>query len=116
MMYNMKKAKRKKLKEKGFKIGSTADFLQLTPEEEAYVEIRLEVSSLLKYQRQKRDWTQEQLARAIESSQSRVAKMEGGDPSTSLDLMIKALLRLGVSKKELGELLIGKLDQELQPV
>ena len=111
----MKKEKQKKLREKGFKIGSTADFLQLSPEEEAYIEIRLEVSSLLKYQRQKRGWTQEQLARAIKSSQSRIAKMEGGDPGTSLDLMVKALLRLGISKKELGELLLGKMDQELQP-
>jgi len=102
--------KRKKLEEKGFRLGSAADFLDLTPEEEAYIEIRLEVSTLIKSQRTKRGWTQEQLARAMSSSQSRVAKMEAGDPSTSLDLMIKALLRLGISKQEIGKLLEGTLE------
>lgn len=106
----MDKQKRKKLEEKGFRIGSAADFLDLTPEEEAYIEIRLEVSNLIKSQRTKRGWTQEQLARAMGSSQSRVAKMEAGDSSTSLDLMIKALLRLGISKQEIGKLLEGNLE------
>jgi len=106
----MDKQKRKKLEEKGFRVGSAADFLDLTPEEEAYIEIRLEVSTMIKSQRTKRGWTQEQLARAMSSSQSRVAKMEAGDPSTSLDLMIKALLRLGISKQEIGKLLEGTLE------
>jgi len=106
----MDKQKRKKLEEKGFRVGSAADFLDLTPEEEAYIEIRLEVSTLIKTQRTKRGWTQEQLARVMGSSQSRVAKMEAGDPSTSLDLMIKTLLRLGISKQEIGKLLEGSLD------
>jgi len=106
----MDKQKRKKLEEKGFRVGSAADFLDLTPEEEAYIEIRLEVSTLIKTQRTKRGWTQEQLARAMGSSQSRVAKMESGDPSTSLDLMIKTLLRLGISKQEIGKLLEGSLE------
>lgn len=106
----MDKQKRKKLEEKGFRVGSAADFLDLTPEEEAYIEIRLEVSTLIKTQRNKRGWTQEQLARAMGSSQSRVAKMEAGDLSTSLDLMIKTLLRLGISKQEIGKLLEGSLE------
>lgn len=106
----MDKQKRKKLEEKGFRVGSAADFLDLTPEEEAYIEIRLEVSTLIKTQRTKRGWTQEQLARAMGSSQSRVAKMEAGDPSTSLDLMIKTILRLGISKQEIGKLLEGSLE------
>jgi DNA-binding XRE family transcriptional regulator len=105
----MDKSKRKKLGEKGFRVGSAADFLELTPEEETYIEIRLDISSLVKTQRAKRDWTQEQLARAIGSSQSRIAKLENGDPGISLDLMIKALLRLGTSKKQIGKLLEGEL-------
>jgi len=108
----MDKKKRKQLEDKGFRVGSAADFLELTPEEEAYIDIRLDISSLVKAQRTKRGWTQEQLARAIGSSQSRIAKLEGGDPGISLDLMIKALLRLGTSKKQIGKLLEG----ELKPV
>lgn len=106
----MKNKKRKKLEEKGFRIGSAADFLELTPEEEAYIDIRLDISNLVKAQRAKRGWTQEQLARAIGSSQSRIAKLEGGDPGISMDLMIKALLRLGTSKKQIGKLLEGELE------
>ncbi|HKJ30505.1 MAG TPA: helix-turn-helix domain-containing protein [Balneolales bacterium] len=106
----MNKQKRKKLEEKGFRVGSAAEFLELTPEEEAYIEIRLAVSNMIKTQRTKRGWTQAQLARAMGSSQSRIAKLEAGDPSTSLDLMIKTLLRLGISKKEIGKLLEGNLE------
>lgn len=105
----MNEEKRRKLKEKGFQIGSTAEFLNLTPEEEAYIEIRLEVSNLIKLRRKKQSLTQQKLAHMIGSSQSRVAKMESGDQSTSLDLMIKTLLQLGISKQEIGQLLEGTL-------
>jgi DNA-binding XRE family transcriptional regulator len=108
----MDKKKRKQLEDKGFRVGSAADFLELTPEEEAYIDIRLDISNLVKAQRAKREWTQEQLARAIGSSQSRIAKLEGGDPGISLDLMIKALLRLGTSKKQIGKLLEGELEPD----
>jgi len=106
----MDKKIQKQLEDKGFRVGSAADFLELTPEEEAYIDIRLDFSSLVKSQRAKRGWTQEQLARAIDSSQSRIAKLEGGDPGISLDLMIKSLLRLGTSKEQIGKLLVGELE------
>jgi len=106
----MDKKIRKQLEDKGFRVGSAADFLELTPEEEAYIDIRLDFSSLVKSQRAKRGWTQEQLACAIGSSQSRIAKLEGGDPGISLDLMIKSLLRLGTSKEQIGKLLLGELE------
>lgn len=106
----MEKKKREELEEKGFRVGSAADFLKLSPEEEAYIDIRLDISNLVKKQRAKRGWTQEQLARAIGSSQSRIAKLEGGDHGISMDLMIKALLSLGTSKKQIGKLLGGEFE------
>jgi len=106
----MDKRKRNKLEEKGFRVGSAAEFLDLTPEEAAYIDIRLDVSALIKSTRNKRVWTQEQLARAMGSSQSRIAKMEAGDPGTSLDLMFRALLHLGISRQEIGKLLEGRLE------
>ncbi len=106
----MDKKKRQQMEQKGFQVGSAAEFLELTPEEEAYIDIRLAISNFVKNQRTKSGWTQEQLARGIGSSQSRIAKIEGGDPGISIDLMIKALLRLGTSKKQIGELLEGELE------
>lgn len=106
----MENKKRKQLEEKGYRVGSAGDFLDLTPEEETYIDIRLDISNHVKAQRKKRDWTQEQLARTIGSSQSRIAKLEGGDPGISMDLMIKALLQLGTSKKQIGKLLEGELE------
>ncbi len=40
--------------------------------------------------------------RKIGSSQSRVAKMEAGDPSVSIDLLIRSLIALGATRKSLA--------------
>ena len=98
----MDKRKKDKLAKKGWKTGSVAEFLDLSDEESAYIEMKLALSEKLKERRQRTKLTQAELAKAIESSQSRVAKMEAGDPSVSIDLLVKSLLALGVSKKELG--------------
>jgi hypothetical protein len=39
----------------------------------------------------------------LKSSQSRVAKMECGDPTVSLDLLVKSLLAIGVSKESIAK-------------
>jgi DNA-binding XRE family transcriptional regulator len=98
----MDKRKKDKLAKKGWKTGSVAEFLDLSDEESAYIEMKLALSEKLKERRRRTKLTQAELAKAIESSQSRVAKMEAGDPSVSIDLLVKSLLALGVSKKELG--------------
>ena len=98
----MKRAKRAKLESKGWKVGSTEEFLDLSREEAVYIEMKLALSEKLKQQRQRKKMTQAELAKLVHSSQSRVAKMEAGDPSVSIDLLAKSLLALGVSKKELG--------------
>jgi len=101
----MKAAKRKKLEASGWKVGSAADFLELTNEEAAYVELKLKLANSLKKMRIKRHLTQQQLAKKIDSSQSRVAKMETGDQSVSLDLLIKSLLAVGASSKDIGKVI-----------
>jgi transcriptional regulator with XRE-family HTH domain len=79
--------------------------LALSPEEEAYIELKLVLSTMLKQQRAKKRLTQNDLAKLINSSQSRVAKMESGDPSVSIDLVIKALLSIGATNKDLAKAL-----------
>jgi DNA-binding XRE family transcriptional regulator len=102
----VKKAKRARLEGKGWKIGSAEEFLGLSAEEAAYVEMKLVLGEKLKEQRQRKHITQAELARLVRSSQSRVAKMESGDPSVSIDLLVKSLLALGLSRKELGRSLV----------
>ncbi len=98
----MNKEKQKKLIKKGWKIGSAKDFLGLTDEEASYIELKLKLSTNLKKVRTERKLTQIELAKIIKSSQSRVAKLESGDPSVSLDLIIRSLLALGTSKKDIA--------------
>jgi len=98
----MKAAKRKSLEARGWKIGNAAEFLQLSDEEAAYIELKLKLANSLKKIRTKRRLTQQELAKQLSSSQSRIAKMETGDPSVSLDLLIKSLLVLGCSEKDIG--------------
>jgi DNA-binding XRE family transcriptional regulator len=101
----MRKAKRERLEKKGWKIGSAEEFLDLSPEEAAYIELKLRLSRNLRRRRQNRKLTQDQLAKLIRSSQSRVAKMESGDPSVSIDLLVRSLIALGVSDRELAKVI-----------
>jgi DNA-binding XRE family transcriptional regulator len=93
----MNKAKRKRLEAGGWKVGTVRDFLNLSSEEEALMELKLQMSAHLQKRRRAHKMTQVELARRLNSSQSRVAKMEAGDPSVSLDLLVRSLLALGVS-------------------
>src|SRR5688572_26039298 len=93
----MRREKRKRLEAAGWKVGSVQQFLGLSPAEAALVEIRLALARGVHDRRQRRRLTQAALAQRIESSQSRVAKMEAGDPSVSLDLLVRTLLALGAN-------------------
>jgi ribosome-binding protein aMBF1 (putative translation factor) len=104
----MRKSKRKQIEARGWKLGSAREFLGLTPEEEAYIELRLKLAEGLKSRRSARGVTQVQLAQALRSSQSRVAKMEAGDPTVSLDLLVKSLLALGMSNRELAGIIMRR--------
>jgi predicted XRE-type DNA-binding protein len=101
----MERKKRDRLEKAGWRIGSVRELLGLSEEEEALVEMRLALTRKLSAVRQQRGLTQVQVASLLGSSQSRVAKMEAGDPSVSLDLMLRSLVRLGVSRKEIGKAL-----------
>ena len=98
----MNKAKEKKLLKKGWKIGSAKEFLGLSEEESSYIELKIKLSTNLRKLRTDQNLTQVELAKILRSSQSRVAKIETGDPSVSLDLIIRSLLALGTSQKEIA--------------
>ena len=99
----MKATKRKRLEAKGWKVGTVEEFLNLSPEEVAYIELKHALSNSLRERRSKEKLSQVEVAKLFKTSQSRVAKMEAGDPSVSIDLLIKSLLALGASPKDLAK-------------
>lgn len=101
----MKANKRKKLENAGWKVSTAGEFLGLSPEESAYIEMKLALSETLKQRRMQKKISQVEFARMISSSQSRVAKMEAGDVSVSIDLLLKSLFALGISRKEVARIL-----------
>jgi predicted transcriptional regulator len=103
----MRRGKKERLEAKGWRFGTAQEFLHLSDEETAYVELRLRLADTLRRRRQKRKLSQTDLANLLHSSQSRVAKMEGGDPSVSIDLLIRSLLALGVSNRDLARTISG---------
>src|SRR5437588_9994859 len=98
----MKAEKRRKLEAAGWRVGDTRDFLGLTSSESQFVEIKLALARKLRQIREEHRWTQAELAKKVGSSQSRVAKMEAGHPTVSVDLLLKSLLAAGADRQELG--------------
>jgi DNA-binding XRE family transcriptional regulator len=104
----MRAVKRRKLHQRGWAVGDAGDLLELTAEERALVDLRLRLASGLKVQRALRRLTQGELAKAVKSSQSRVAKMEAGDPSVSIDLLLRSLIALGASRTDLARIITAR--------
>lgn len=98
----MQAKKRKKLEAAGWKVGDASEFLELSDTETQFLEIKLALVKMLHMFRERNHLTQAQLAKRIRSSQSRVAKMEAGDPSVSLDLLMRSLLAAGANPAQLG--------------
>lgn len=103
----MKKSKRSKLKAAGWAVGSVQDFLGLSDAEAALIETKMALSLALRDWRQRRRVSQVELAKRLRSSQSRVAKMEAGDPSVSMDLLVSSLLVLGATNADLAKAIGG---------
>jgi len=105
----VKASKQKRLERAGWKVGTTGEFLGLSAEESAYVEVKLALSQYLRERRLANNMSQIAFAASIKSSQSRVAKMEAGDPSVSIDLLMKSLLALGASREELAKVISSSI-------
>jgi predicted XRE-type DNA-binding protein len=101
----MRDAKKRRLEAKGWKVGTAREFLGLSDQESVYVDLKLRLADSLKVRRRQRRMTQHAVAKAVRSSQSRVAKMEAGDPSVSIDLLVRSLLALGASARELSRII-----------
>src|SRR5438876_553375 len=94
---SMNSAKKARLEAAGWKVGTAAEFLELNKQEAAFVEMKLALARCLHALRIRRKLSQSRVAELVGSSQSRVAKMESGDPSVSIDLLLRSVLAIGGS-------------------
>jgi len=101
----MKESKRKRLEAAGWTAGSTEEFLGLSAVESVLVDLRLALSRALKERRARFHISQMTLAGRIKSSQSRVAKMEAADPEVSFELLLRGLLALGATRRDVARAL-----------
>lgn len=99
----MKTSTKKKLEAAGWRVGDAQEFLGLTDAEEQLVEMKLALAKVLRGAREKHQLTQAELAKRVRSSQSRVAKMEAGDASISLDLLMKTVFAAGAKNSDVAK-------------
>lgn len=98
----MKSTRKQRLEAAGWKVRSAAEFLGLSAEEAAFVELKVALGQSLRRWRTRQKLTQGELAVRLQSSQSRVAKMEAADPTVSVDLLVRSLLKLGARRKDIA--------------
>jgi predicted transcriptional regulator len=104
----MKSAKQKRLEAAGFKVGTVEEFLGLSEEEMALIDMKVRLVMMLKAAREVKGITQANLAKLMGSSQSRVAKLEGACADASLDLICRGLFAVGVTSREMGRVIGGR--------
>jgi len=104
----MNSGRLKRLKAAGWKVGTTREFLGLEEQESALVEVKLSLIDALKKSRQKRRLSQVDLAQSMGSSQSRIAKIEAGDASVSLDLIVRALIAAGATQQDIRKAITSR--------
>ena len=104
----MRKAKMAALDAQGWAVGTVDEFLELTAEESALVDLKLRLSDALRARRAKLGLSQDAVAKRLHLSQSRVAKMEAGEASVSFDLLVRALSGLGATSADLAKAIQAK--------
>ena len=103
----MDACKRQRLKAAGWQVGTVADFLELSPAESEMVEFKLALSRKFKGLRESQKLSQKALAKKMQSSQSRVAKIEAGDSSVTIDLIVRGLFTMGATCREIAEVMLN---------
>jgi len=98
-------SKKTRLQQHGWAVGETAEFLNLTPQEAQFVELKLALAAGVRQMREQRGISQAALAEQLGSSQSRIAKMEAADRSVTVDLMMRSLLAIGATPGEIAKLI-----------
>ena len=91
-----------RLESAGWKTVTVQGFLGLSDDDMAIIEVKVALAKRLRAQRMRAGLSQVEVAKIVRSSQPRVAKMEAADKTVSIDLLVKALVKTGVSVQEIG--------------
>lgn len=99
----LSKGRKAKLQKAGFKVGTVQEFLGLSDAEMMIIDMRIALGKRIRVVRERQQLTQSDLAKRIRSSQPRIAKIEAGEEGVSLDLMTKAALAVGMTRKQIAK-------------
>ena len=97
----MDKTKQQRLEVKGWKVGTVSDFLELTPAENALIEIKLALTRELKCRASIAPIESE----LHEQIQPVDTQLNGTDGTVSIELLIRAMISTGATIKEVGEVI-----------
>lgn len=98
----MNTQRKQRLEKAGFRVGTAAEFLNLSDPEATLVNMRLALAGAVRGRRAQLGFSQSELARRLGSSQSRVAKLEAGESNVSFELLVRAMLATGARPSEVG--------------
>ncbi len=87
------------------RVTTVEEWLGLSPEEVAVIDMKIRLGEELKTRRRKKKLSQERVARILKTSQGRVSKLEKGQ--ATLDQLARSVLTLGGSTKEVGRAISG---------
>ena len=97
----------------GWTEGSVQELLDLSDEEMAIIETRSRLAERVRKARGERKISQGRLAERIDSTQPSVARMEQG--LASIEMLIRALLALGIPQSEIGGVVGGGAPRVASP-
>jgi DNA-binding transcriptional regulator YiaG len=97
--------KKARIEAMGGRVTTAEDWLDLTAEEVALLDMKIRLGELLKAQRVRRKLSQERAAKILQTSQGRVSKLEKGQ--ATLDQLARSLLAMGGSTKEVARAIAG---------
>lgn len=97
--------KLKRLQEMGGRVTTVQEWLDLSDEEVALLDMKIELGKKLEALRRRKKLTQQEVAELLQTSQGRVSKMERGQ--ASLDQLAWSLLVMGESRERIARVISG---------
>ena len=88
---------------RGWKEGGVREFLDLSAEDMAIIEIKARLAREVRKRRKAKRLSQASLAERVSTTQSRIARIEAAE--ASIEMLIRSLLALGESRSRIARLL-----------